>query len=121
MKNSKTLDGVSLDAVNKAVILKKLFLQAGFSLDQLSLETGIHRNALSYLINSQAGYNFNDYINLMRIRYFKEKVLTSEWNGFTVKMMTEASGFTCRTTSYRSFKRHLGLGPEEYLKTIRTE
>ena len=119
MKNSEKLDRTSLEAVNRMVILKKLFLQAGFSLVQLTLETGIPRNALSHLINSQAGHNFNEYINSMRIRHFKEKALTSEWDGFTVKMMTEACGFTCRTTSYRAFKRHLGLRPEEYLKAIK--
>lgn len=119
MKNRKKIDRASLEAVNRIVILKGLFLLAGFSLVQLALETGIPRNALSHLISSQAGHNFNEYINLMRIRHFKEKALTSEWDGFTVKMMAKASGFSCRTTSYRAFKRHLGLGPEEYLKAIK--
>ena len=101
------------------IISRKRFLKNDFSLPKLAQETGIQLYIISHVVNSQTNYHFNDYVNLMRIQYFKEKINDIEWKDLTVKEMTEACGFKSRTTAYRAFIRHIEMSPSDYLKLNR--
>lgn len=102
--------------LERILIAKKLYLKTDFSMPDLANETGIKLYIISYVINSQMNYNFNDYINLMRIQYFKEKINDIQWTGLFIEDMLLASGFKCRTTAYRAFKKHLSMSPSKYFK-----
>lgn len=95
---------------------KKSFLKSNFTLPDLARETGIQYHALSYIINSGTNSNFNDYLNLMRIEYFKEKINDSKWRDLTIREKAFASGFSCRTTCYRAFIKHTGMPPSKFIK-----
>lgn len=105
-----------LEKLESTITSKKLFLKNDFTLPNLAEETGIQLSTLSYLINSGINSRFNDYINLKRIEYFKEKITEPEWKGFTIDEMSKASGFRSRTTCYRAFLKHIGMTPYEYVK-----
>lgn len=107
--------------VESTLASKKLFLKCNFSLPDLAEETGLELHTLSYLINSQTNHNFKNYINSMRIEYFKEKLNDFEWKDFTVEKMTVACGFKCRATCHRAFIKHVGVPPSAYLKLHRVE
>lgn len=68
-----------LTKVKSILASKKLFLKTDFSLPELAQETGIQLHMISYLVNSEINVHFNDYINLMRIEYFKEKINCTDW------------------------------------------
>ncbi|WP_456311581.1 helix-turn-helix domain-containing protein [Pseudomonas shirazensis] len=102
------------------LISRKLFLKNDFSLPKLAQETGIQLHVISHVVNCQTNYNFNDYVNLMRIQYFKEKISDIEWKDLRVKEMVQACGFKSRTTAYRAFIRHIGMSPSDYLKLNRS-
>ncbi|MFB9078222.1 helix-turn-helix domain-containing protein [Flavobacterium procerum] len=98
---------------------KKLFLKKDFVIRDLSDETGISVHHLSNLINSEFGLHFQDYVNLKRIEYFKEKINDPEWKDLSLEGMAWGSGFKSRTTCFRAFIKHTGKSPSEYFKTIR--
>ncbi|WP_431243625.1 helix-turn-helix domain-containing protein [Flavobacterium sp. P21] len=82
-------------------------------------ETGISVHHLSNLINSEFGLHFQDYVNLKRIEYFKEKINDPEWKDLSLEGMAWGSGFKSRTTCFRAFIKHTGKSPSEYFKVIR--
>lgn len=98
---------------------KNLFLKKDFVIRDLSDETGISVHHLSNLINSEFGLHFQDYINLKRIEYFKDKINDPEWKDLSLEGMAWGSGFKSRTTCFRAFIKHTGKSPSEYFKTIR--
>jgi AraC-like DNA-binding protein len=98
---------------------KKLFLKKDFVIRDLSEETGISVHHLSNLINSEFGLHFQDYVNLKRIEYFKDKINDPEWKDLSLEGMAWGSGFKSRTTCFRAFIKHTGKSPSEYFKTIR--
>ena len=96
-----------------------LFLKKDFVIRDLSDETGISVHHLSNLINSEFGLHFQDYVNLKRIEYFKDKINDPEWKDLSLEGMAWGSGFKSRTTCFRAFIKHTGKSPSEYFKTIR--
>lgn len=98
------------------LISKKLYLKRDFSMPDLADETGIQLYIISYVVNSQVNYNFKDYINLMRIEYFKGRVNDPQWKDLFIRDMLLASGFKSRTTGYRAFMKHLNMSPTDYYK-----
>ena len=98
---------------------KKLFLKKDFVIRDLSDETGISVHHLSNLINSEFNLHFQDYVNLKRIEYFKDKVNDPEWKDLSLEGMAWGSGFKSRTTCFRAFIKHTGKSPSEYFKIIR--
>jgi len=98
---------------------KNLFLKKDFVIRDLADETGISVHHLSNLINSEFGLHFQDYINLKRIEYFKDKINDPEWKDLSLEGMAWGSGFKSRTTCFRAFIKHTGKSPSEYFKTIR--
>ncbi|MEN2398331.1 helix-turn-helix domain-containing protein [Flavobacterium sp. MC2016-06] len=98
---------------------KKLFLKRDFVIRDLSDETGISVHHLSNLINSEFNLHFQDYVNLKRIEYFRDKINDPEWKDLSLEGMAWGSGFKSRTTCFRAFIKHTGKSPSEYFKTIR--
>lgn len=105
--------------IERTLASRRLFLKSSFSLPDLAEETGIKLHNLSYLINSESGLNFSDYMHLWRIRHFKEKLNDPGWKDLTVEKMTAACGFKSRVTCYRAFVKLTGETPSKCLKRIR--
>ncbi|MBS7230329.1 AraC family transcriptional regulator [Flavobacterium psychroterrae] len=98
---------------------KELFLKKDLVIRDISDETGISVHHISNLINSEFNLHFQDYVNLKRIEYFKEKINDPEWKDLSLEGMAWGSGFKSRTTCFRAFIKHTGKSPSEYFKVIR--
>lgn len=99
--------------------VKELFLKKDLVIRDIAEETGISVHHLSNLINSEFNLHFQDYVNLKRIEYFKEKINDPEWKDLSLEGMAWGSGFKSRTTCFRAFIKHTGKSPSEYFKVIR--
>ena len=108
-----------LEKLEDIFCAKKLFLKKDFVIRDLSDETGISVHHLSNLINSEFNLHFQDYVNLKRIEYFKDKINDPEWKDLSLEGMAWGSGFKSRTTCFRAFIKHTGKSPSEYFKVIR--
>jgi AraC-like DNA-binding protein len=98
---------------------EELFLKKDLVIRDISDATGISVHHLSNLINSEFNLHFQDYVNLKRIEYFKEKINDPEWKDLSLEGMAWGSGFKSRTTCFRAFIKHTGKSPSEYFKVIR--
>lgn len=87
---------------------KKLFLNKDLCLGQLSVETGITRHKISYLINAEFGLNFNDYINLKRIQYLLENINDPIIKNLSIEKMSLICGFGSRASCFRALHKHKG-------------
>jgi AraC-like DNA-binding protein len=95
---------------------KKLYTQPQFSLRHLSIETRFSTNLLSAFFNQVLGIHFNDYINRLRIRYFKEMVENENVHHLTLAGLAERCGFHNRNTFTTAFKKFVGITPSKYLR-----
>jgi AraC-like DNA-binding protein len=98
----------------------KPYLVPGFSLHDLSLQTGINVPTLSALINKEYGMNFNDFINQRRINHFKVLLQQPHYQRWTLEAIANKAGFNSRTTFIRAFTKFEDCAPSEYLKCLRT-
>ncbi|MHC0439708.1 helix-turn-helix domain-containing protein [Flavobacterium sp. 3-210] len=98
---------------------RELFLKKDLVIRDIADETGISVHHLSNLINSEFNLHFQDYVNLKRIEYFKEKINDPEWKDLSLEGMAWGSGFKSRTTCFRAFLKHTGKSPSEYFKVLR--
>lgn len=110
---------VYLDKLENIFAIKKLFLRKDLVIRDIADETGISVHHLSNLINSEFNLHFQDYVNLKRIEYFKEKINDPDWKDLSLEGMAWGSGFKSRTTCFRAFIKHTGKSPSEYFKVIR--
>lgn len=95
---------------------KKLFLIKNLRMAEVSKETGISGHKISYLINSEFGFNFNDYINLKRIQYLTENINEPILKDLSIAEMALLCGFGSRASCFRAFCKHKGKSPLRYLK-----
>ena len=75
-------------------------------------------NLLSRIINTGFGLNFNDFINRYRVEAVKVSILQKQHERLTLLAIALASGFNSKTTFNRAFKKHTGMTPAQYIKTI---
>ena len=91
------------------------FLRRSYSLKDLSAESHIAPHHLSAFINQEYRMNFNDFINLHRVEYVKEKFTQPDWRQLTLEGIALEAGFNNRTTFFRAFTKHTGTTPSEYI------
>jgi AraC-like DNA-binding protein len=108
-----------LNKLDSIFASKELFLKKDLVIRDIADESGISVHHISNLINSEFNLHFQDYVNLKRIEYFKDKINDPEWKDLSLEGMAWGSGFKSRTTCFRAFIKHTGKSPSEYFKVIR--
>ena len=93
------------------------FLQAGFSIRDLSIELSIPQHHLSYVLNRIFHMRFNDYINKLRILYLKNNISPEKMQTTTLEGLASEAGFGNRTTFIRAVKKFTGKNPSDYFNT----
>jgi len=99
----------------------KPYLQQGYNVAKLSLETGIPQHHLSALLNKVYGVRFNDFINQYRITHITGHFVQSGWDQLTIEGIASEAGFNSRTTFFNAIKKSTGLSPSEFINKIRAE
>ncbi len=106
------------DKVNFLIDDQKLFTQPKLSLDFLANEVDLNTIKLSNIIKQFSGKNFNDYVNEFRIDLAKELLKSSDYKNYTINSIGLESGFNSKSSFYATFKKHTGLTPTEYQKSL---
>jgi AraC-like DNA-binding protein len=99
----------------------KPYLQQGYNIAKLSLETGIPQHHLSALLNKVYGVRFNDFINNYRIKHITDHFAQSGWHQMTLEGIASEAGFNSRTTFFNAIKKSTGLSPSEFISKIKNE
>ena len=96
----------------------KPFLQAGFSLKDLSDITNIPYTYISIILNQVYNLNFNEFVNKYRIDYVKEILNSQESHLYTLEAISKKAGFSSRATFSRAFLKFENCSPKDYLKKM---
>jgi len=95
------------------------FLKQGYSIQDLSAETGIPQHHLSALLNRVYKQRFTDYINGMRICYIARNFGNAHWENLTLEGIAKQVGFTSRTTFFNAIKKTTGVAPSEFIELLK--
>ncbi|MEM7654909.1 MAG: helix-turn-helix domain-containing protein [Bacteroidota bacterium] len=95
------------------------YLNPSLSLRALAQQVGLHPNQLSWLLNSQLGNNFNEFINAYRVDHFKELVVDPGNAHISLLGLAYESGFRSKTVFNTCFKKTVGMTPKAYQKAHR--
>ncbi|QTE22326.1 helix-turn-helix domain-containing protein [Polaribacter cellanae] len=106
------------DKIQNLIQEKKLFIEPKLNADFLANEVNISSYKLSTLIKLFTDKNFNDYINEFRIDLAKELLAHPEYKNYTITSIGLESGFNSKSSFYSTFKKHTGVTPAQYQKSL---
>lgn len=96
----------------------KLYLDKRFTINDLSRQTGINRNKLTFVINEVMEKNFYSLVNDYRVREAVD-LMRDNVKNYTVETVAEMSGFQSRSSFYGCFKKFTGQTPREFMASVK--
>ncbi|WP_276480987.1 helix-turn-helix domain-containing protein [Paraflavitalea pollutisoli] len=99
----------------KCLMLSKMpYLNAKYSIRAMAEEIDIPPYQLSNYLNQELGVSFNDYINGLRIEYFKILIKDAEGDRLNLSGLAGKCGFGNRNTLTAAVKKFTGFTPSSY-------
>jgi len=105
--------------VKEILEAEKLYLDETLTLKKLSVSLKISEKKLSIFLNNHLNTGFKEYINFYRVEAVKEKLRSEKYNNLTLVAISEECGFNSKASFYRIFKKHTGISPSQYKKSIK--
>jgi len=96
----------------------KVYLEQNLLLKTLAKRCDTNRSYLSQFINERYNTNFNTFINTLRINEAK-LILSDRNNDIPLKELYPRLGFNTYSVFNEAFKKHVGVTPNFYLKTVK--
>jgi AraC-like DNA-binding protein len=106
--------------IDTALHVEKKYLQQGYSINDLSNDTGIPSYLLTLYINNTLSTSFPDLINKERIEECCKMMASGEYAHFATEGFANLCGFSNRNTFSLAFRKYKDLTPSAYLKKIRS-
>jgi AraC-like DNA-binding protein len=97
---------------------EKPYLDKRFTLNDMSRQTGLSRNKLTFVINEVLEKNFYSLINEYRLREALE-IIKTYGKKLTLDAVADRSGFHSRSSFYACFKKYTGQTPKEYFANLK--
>lgn len=109
---------IMLEELNQYMKKERPYMNPSLRINDLAeaLDTSSHN--LSYLFNQYLEVSYYDFVNEFRIEEFKRIVKNEDSSKYTLETLAELSGFSSRTSFFRSFKKSTGLTPNEYIRSL---
>lgn len=93
------------------------YTNPNYKIEQLADYFGEKKSTVSAAIKSAGHTGFREYINYLRLEYFKYHA--SMDSAKTIKELMYLCGFTARSTFYRIFSEQYGVAPTKYIENQR--
>ncbi len=97
---------------------EKPYLNPDLKLQDVAAAIRYSSVELSQVLNVYDHTNFTDFVNQYRVEEFILRVQDKSAVKYTLASLSEQSGFSSRTSFFRSFKRLKGKTPAEYVKDM---
>jgi AraC-like DNA-binding protein len=101
------------------VIKNEGFKNKNISTKILAKELNVSVSKIAYCFSNHYKLSFKDFVNKQRINCFKQ--LTIEENHLlklTIESIASTAGFSSRSSFYKIYKQHEGIGPKEHSSTL---
>lgn len=108
-----------INKLNKLMAEQKLYLQTNINLQRVAEEIGTNRTYLSKAINSELGFNFNAYINNLRVKEVIHIISENSRSALNISDLFNSAGFGNRGTFIESFKKYTGVTPSVFIENYR--
>lgn len=107
-----------IEAKLKAVLdQEKNFLNRGYSIHNLSLDTGVPGYLLTLFINHHLDCSFSDFINQKRIDEACLLIDSGNYNHLSINGLAELAGFNNRNSFTQAFQKFKNIPPSAYIKS----
>jgi AraC-like DNA-binding protein len=118
--NQENLSSAKIDEISLKFELvlgqKKHYLKHGYSIHDLSEDTGFPVYILTIYINKVLGATFPDLINQKRIEECSEIIKSGKHGHLSMEGLAELCGFNNRNSFSLAFKKHKGMAPSAFYK-----
>jgi len=106
-----------IEILLKKELESKVFADPNLTVKMLAVKCHTNRSYFSQFIHEQYHMNFNTFINMLRINEAKQ-MLADNNNDLPLKELYLRLGFNTYSVFNEAFKKHVGVTPAFYLKTI---
>jgi AraC-like DNA-binding protein len=97
----------------------KFYLDANYSLTNLSSDTDITTNIIREVIAASGYKNFSAYINSYRIAHAEQLISNGYLDTYSIESLCKDSGFQSEVTFYRVFKKVNHCTPKEFTYNLK--
>ena len=105
--------------LNRLMHENKWYLDANYSLTNLSADTDITANTIREIITEEGYKNFSAYINSFRIAHAEQLISNGYLDTYSIESLCKDSGFQSEVTFYRVFKKIHDRTPKEYSYSLK--
>ncbi|TDE42947.1 helix-turn-helix domain-containing protein [Flavobacterium rhamnosiphilum] len=116
-RESITADNLYFQKLELLCKDQHIYTDSTLNREKVAEKLGISTGYVSQIVNTITGDNFANYINQYRVEAVKEMISNSEYENYNLLTMGLESGFTSKTTFYKTFKKVTGQTPNEYKNT----
>ena len=106
-----------IDGIKKMMESGKRYLEEDITLSKLAIELGTNSTYLSMIINEHFKKTFVDLINSYRVKEAR-KLFSTGKEKYSIDGIAKMSGFNSRSSFNRAFKKHAGITPSFYLRSL---
>ncbi len=117
MLNSENALQIFLE-VKQHVLNNQLYLIPRLTVRDISEQIGLNEKDISWAVNRGGNLSFNDFINQLRVEHFKQNLTHTKHSKANVLDVAFSSGFNSKSSFNAVFKKHTGLTPTAYIKTL---
>jgi len=103
------------EIIKNALTYIHLNIEKKITLDKVAAHIHISSNYLCYLFKQSTGFKFCEYINVCRINVAKEFLVNTS---NTLDIISSQSGFNSQSHFSTTFKKYVGVSPNEYKKGL---
>ena len=115
-----TIDFIRIEKRLMELQQDKLFiLNPDLTISNLAAEMNIPSHHLSQYFSAAKNTTYNYYINDYRIKEFISRIQDNEHVSLSIFGIAYDCGFKSKATFNRAFKKHTGLTPSEYIKSVK--
>ena len=111
-----TTESSGFEKIKSFLEKEKVYTNPQLLLSDLAEQLSMPQRTLSELINSQAGMNFNQFINHYRVEEAKRLIIDPKFSHLNLLGIGYEVGFNSKTSFYTTFKNVVGMTPSKFQK-----
>ena len=96
----------------------KLFMDSRLSIHEVSKKLNIPRQYISEVLNLHLNKSFQDFVNEYRVEAFVKNLENEQHGHFTLFGLANEVGFNSKSSFNAIFKKHKGLTPSQFKKSL---